>query len=75
MIDGRLTLLEAAGRVRDLPGGLPNWLELVPADEQGRSDGETICRHLIGLVGLLLRDQPDKARLVTSRLAMRLPLA
>jgi hypothetical protein len=53
VLDGKLSLLEAAGRFRD---------------ENASSDGETLCRTVIGWVHLALSERPEKAEAVSLRL-------
>lgn len=53
LIDGRLSLLEAAGRFRDA---------------QASADGEALCRAVIGWVHLALNDRPERAEAVSQRL-------
>jgi hypothetical protein len=72
LIAGRLTLVEAAARVRDLPDGFDGWLGLLPPDEQGAGDGETLCRHVIAWARVVLADRPDKAAAVGRRLEAEL---
>jgi hypothetical protein len=60
VIDGRMSLLEAAARFRAAQQ------PPVPAD------GETLCRSVIGWVELALRDCPERAELVTRRLEQEL---
>lgn len=57
VIDGKLSLLEAAARFRD---GKANM------------DGETLCRAVIGWVHLALSDRPEKAEAVSLRLESEL---
>jgi hypothetical protein len=57
VVDGKLTLSEAAARFRDAQCG---------------SDGETLCRSVIGWVHLALSDRPERAEAVSSRLEREL---
>jgi hypothetical protein len=68
LIAGKLTLVEAAARVRDLPDGMPGWMNLLPPEELGANDDETLCRHVIGWAQTVLADRPEKAAAVGRRL-------
>jgi hypothetical protein len=72
LIEGRLTLLEGAQRLGELPGALSDWAEMLPAQERGSSPRETYCRHLIGMVQASLSSQPNRARAVLARLEAEL---
>jgi hypothetical protein len=71
LIAGRLTLSVAARRVRDLPGETPGWIQLI-AEDQGASEDETICLHLIACVEEALHDQEVKRSEVIARLRAEL---
>jgi hypothetical protein len=60
LVAGRLTLLEAAARYRDLPGiNKEVWLKTVRS-EPGTTDSECFCRHAIGWVRHVLEfDAPS----------------
>jgi hypothetical protein len=70
---GRLTLLEAAARCRDLDatGGHFNW-EGFRKGRGGNSDAERHCREVIDSVRTLLMFEPDRSRAVTERLEAEL---
>jgi hypothetical protein len=58
VIDGRMSLWEAAARFR--------------SSQRTPADGEALCRSVIGWVGLALSDRPERAELVTRRLEQEL---
>jgi hypothetical protein len=58
LIEGRLTLLEAASRFQAVGGS--------------DADGETVCRTVIGWVHLLLNERPEQAEAVSERLESEL---
>jgi hypothetical protein len=59
LIDGRLRLLEAAARFRDVQKAAPE-------------DGERLCRAVIGWVYLALSDRPERAEALASALEREL---
>ena len=72
---GRLTLLEAAARFRDLDADLPEdyrrgWRHLA----EGASDEERYCRQVIGYATMALRDRSDGPALL-DRLKAQLDMA
>jgi hypothetical protein len=58
VIDGRISLWEAAARFRSA--------------QPAPADAEALCRSVIGWVGLALSDRPERAELVTRRLEQEL---
>lgn len=67
LIEGHLTLLEAAARFSDIhchsTANLEQSLGIFPTQ-----DGESICRTVIGWVPLLLNDRPEQADAIVERL-------
>ena len=63
VIDGRVSLREAAARFRAAGGARPD------------ADEETVCRSVIGWVHLALCDRPERAERVTARLEYELQTA
>jgi hypothetical protein len=61
LVARRITLFEAARQFRELPNATLH-LELGLAHTQGDSEGERLCRYVIGWVEETFRDQPAKAR-------------
>jgi hypothetical protein len=72
LLDGRLTLLEAAAQFQRVncllkgQGTGPNPAEPNP------EDGERVCRMVIGWVQLALADRPERAEVLTARLEQEL---
>lgn len=59
LIAGRLTVLQAAARFRDLPGvGRDTW-EIAVASESGASHEERLCRYAIGWVEYLYKQEAE----------------
>ena len=69
---GRLTLVEAAARIRDLYGSTPSFWEGLRMAEKGNTDEERLCRHAIGWVESMLADRPCEASAVAARLEAEL---
>jgi hypothetical protein len=67
--EGRLTLLAAAARFRDLDRAPPafQW-EMFRMTYDGQSDDERHCREVIGFVGSALINQPETGNQVVARL-------
>jgi hypothetical protein len=70
LYERRLTLTKAAALIRDLPDPPPNAMELIRRYEEGQSEEECLCRHVIrGVQTLLLERQSEAAaRAEVSRL-------
>lgn len=60
LIEGRLSLLEAADRFRD------------PIPGTQSDDGESVCRSVIGWAHLALRDRPERAEALSEVLENQL---
>jgi hypothetical protein len=71
LIDGKVSLLRAAARVRDLYATDPNESEWLLTAE-GNSDGERLCRRVIGWAEAMLRDTPERGATVAARLEREL---
>jgi hypothetical protein len=72
LIDGRITLPEAAGAVRDLLGETSPTLQVIRRWEKGGSDEECLCRHLIRMARETLEEEPQQATQVARRLEAEL---
>ena len=73
VIDGRLGLLEAARRYRDLDEQPPPFYwEAFRRTYPGASDDERHCRNVIGYVGTALQDRPDADPALVARLEAEL---
>jgi hypothetical protein len=73
LIDGKLTLLEAARQYCDLYAEAPLkvWM-VIKERHSGATDEERFCRHLISYAARALENQPDQARHVTEKLEAEL---
>jgi hypothetical protein len=69
---GRLTLVEAAARIRHLKDGPDNFWTFIRANERGNSDEERLCRHVIGWTEATLFNRPAEAARITARLEAEL---
>jgi hypothetical protein len=67
LIEGRLTLEEAARRLCELHEEVPLFWQVLRLEE-GTSDEERLCRHLIDRAGIGLSEDPERARAVAWRL-------
>jgi hypothetical protein len=73
VIAGRMTLLEAAARFRELDRQLPEFKwDLFRRAYPGSSDGERHCRHVIAATEAELSKRPDEAAEVMARLEAEL---
>jgi hypothetical protein len=69
VIAGRVGLVEAARRFRDLDAAAPQFnREAFCRTWPGRTDEERYCREVIGFVRSTLTDEPDHRHLVMGRL-------
>jgi hypothetical protein len=75
LIEGQITLMEAAAHFRTLDATLPcrstytHWLRTL---QPGRSDEERLCNRVIEYVRRTLADRPDLADAVVRRLQAEL---
>lgn len=72
LIDGKVSLLRAAARVRDLFGTDANGCEWLLCSAEGNSDGERLCRRVISWAEAHLRDTPERGAAVAARLQREL---
>lgn len=72
LLDGRLTLMQAAGRFQNVNRLLAGEGAGLHYAWQNADNGERVCRMLIGWVSLALADRPEKAELLTARLEQEL---
>jgi hypothetical protein len=63
LIEGQLTLEQAARRLRETHEDVPLFWEVLRLEE-GASDEERLCRHLIDRAGEVLCQDGEKARAV-----------
>jgi hypothetical protein len=69
VIAGRLGLVEAARRFRDLDAAAPEFSrEAFCRTWPGRTDEERYCREVLGFVRTSLDDEPGRRRVVLGRL-------
>lgn len=62
LIDGRLTLREAAACYRDLNRTAPELQEVLQRTYSGKSPDEQVCRHVLALASMLMLDwSPERA--------------
>jgi hypothetical protein len=69
---GRLTLVEATVRVRDLKDKPGYFWRSIRQYEAGSSEEERLCRHVIGWTEAMLCNQPARAARVNARLKKEL---
>jgi hypothetical protein len=72
VVAGRLGLVEAAGRFRDLTPDPPFNQEVFRRAYPGGSDEERYCRQVIAFVRVALREQPGADPSVVGRLEAEL---
>ncbi|WP_020473869.1 hypothetical protein [Zavarzinella formosa] len=75
LIDGRVSLKEAAGRFQKAHVAGGQCLERTTGVPSRSVETENTCRSLIGWVRLTLRDRPEQADRVTARLEDELSAA
>lgn len=68
LIEGRVSLMEAAKRFQKAHVAAGNCLERATGVPSRSLETENTCRTLIGWVRLTLRDRPEQADRVTARL-------
>jgi hypothetical protein len=72
LIAERLTLKEAAERLRAAQDDNPAFWVVVRLRDQGASDEENLYHHLLSIVDFSLADEPERARSVRRRLEAEL---
>lgn len=75
LIEGRVTLRDAAGRFQAAHIAAGDCLERTTGVPSRSVETENTCRSLIGWVRLSLRDRPEQADRVTARLEEELTVA
>jgi hypothetical protein len=68
VIAGRIGVVEAASRVRDLPCPPPRMWDMLRIVHGGATDEETMCRHLICWSCQLVDDDPARTEALRTRL-------
>jgi len=68
VIEGRLTLWDAASRFQAAHQAARVCLETATGVPSHSIDGEAVCRQIIGWVHLVLSDRPEQADRVSERL-------
>jgi hypothetical protein len=71
LIDGRLTLAEAARQLRTAQDGNPGFWVVAHAQEKAATEDEVLYRHLVWLVSDSLENEPERARVVRQRLEVQ----
>jgi hypothetical protein len=72
LIDGRISLAEAARRVDSLPDRPNHFYEELRESEGGGSDAECMLRHIMDYACCLLNDDPARQAAVRRRLTAEL---
>jgi len=72
LIAGRLTLIQAARRVKELPNTPPLFWVVLEEQEKGQTDDERLCWHLIDRACLALGGDSGEAAALRQRLEAEL---
>jgi hypothetical protein len=68
LIAGRITLAQAGRRLRELPNQPDGFVENLRRSEEGATDDERLCNHIIDRTCDLLRTEPARAEAVRQKL-------
>jgi hypothetical protein len=72
LIAGRITLAQAGHRLRELPNPPDDFLEKLRFSEEGATEDERLCNHIIERACDLLRSEPARSAALREKLRAEL---